>query len=231
MMLRWLGDLLSPPACAACDGWLADGGRAFCRACAESVERWADDGSHVAFGLFGGALAVAIRKLKYQHRPDLGRPLGNLLRRACREAGRSAQVTVPVPLHERRLVVRGYNQAALLAAHLATEMGVRMEPHALLRCVDTPPQAELGRAERMANLANAFAVARPDRIRGRSVALVDDVTTTGATLRACVHALLSAGARSVECYVVAVTPDWSNDRPALMGAREKNEGSILSVAR
>jgi ComF family protein len=189
--------------------------------CADSVERCADDRACVAFGLFGGALAVAIRKLKYQHRPDLGRPLGNLLRRACREAGRSAQVVVPVPLHERRLVLRGYNQAALLAAHLATEMGVRMEPHALVRRVDTPPQADLGRAERMTNLANAFAAARSDRIRGRAVALVDDVTTTGATLHACGRALLSAGARSVEWYVVAVTPGWSNDRPVPTDAREK----------
>jgi ComF family protein len=231
MLLRWVGDLLSPPACAACDERVSDGRRAFCQACAGTVERFASDGTCVAFGLFGGALAVAIRRLKYQHRPDLGRPLGSLLRRACREAGGRAEVVVPVPLHERRLVARGYNQAALLGAHLAIEMGVRVDPYVLLRCVDTPPQAELGRAARSTNLTEAFAVVRSDRIRGRTVALVDDVTTTGATLHACRRALLSAGARTVECFVVAVTPGWSTDRPVPADAREKTRGTILSVAR
>jgi ComF family protein len=231
MLLRWIGDLLSPPSCAACDGRVDDGWRAFCHACADSVERCADDGPCIAFGLFGGALAVAIRRLKYQHRPDLGRPLGSLLRRACRDAGRTADVVLPVPLHARRLVARGYNQAALLGAHLAIELGARVDPNVLIRCADTPPQADLGRSERMANLAGAFSVVRPGRVQGRTIALVDDVTTTGATLDACRRALLSAGARRVECFVVAVTPDWSTDRPVPPGAREKTGGMISSVAR
>jgi ComF family protein len=231
MLLRWLGDLVSPPACAACDECLADGRRAFCRACAGSVERFAGDGPCVAFGLFGGALAVAIRKLKYENRPDLGRPLGGLLMRACRDAGRRADVVLPVPLHQRRLVARGYNQAALLAAHLAIEMDVRLDPHVLVRSAETRPQAELGRAERRTNVAGAFAVARPERIRGRAVALVDDVATTGATLEACSHTLSQAGARSVDCFVVAVTPDWSTDRPAPPDAREKRRGTVSSAAR
>jgi len=230
MIIRWLGDLVSPPACAACDVRLPDGRRAFCRVCSGSIERFSGKGECVAFGLFGGALAVAIRKLKYRNRPDLGRPLGSLLRRACRDAGRRAEIVIPVPLHERRLVARGYNQAALLAGHLAIEMAAPMLPHALVRCVDTPSQAELGRAERMNNLAGAFVVARPGAVEGLAIALVDDVTTTGSTLDACARALFSAGARSVESFVVAVTPEWASDRP-LAAPGEKRRGTISPVAR
>ena len=233
MIIRLLGDLLSPPTCAACDTRLFDGRHVFCRACSSSVERFSGGRACVAFGLFGGALAVAIRKLKYQNRPDLGRPLGSLLRRACRDSGRCADVVIPVPLHERRLVARGYNQAALLASHLAIEMAVPMMPHVLVRRLDTPSQAGLGRAERRTNLANAFAVAVRGRAKGRAIALVDDVTTTGATLNACSAVLLSAGARSVESFVVAVTPEWATDGPSrqLDDTTEKRRGTISPVAR
>ena len=117
-----------------------------------------------------------------------------------------------MPLHERRLVLRGYNQAALLARHLATEMGVSMATGALVRRVDAPPQAELGRAARRANLVDAFAVVRPERVRGRAIALVDDVMTTGSTLHACAVALLSAGARRVDRFVLASALDASVER-------------------
>jgi ComF family protein len=225
MVLRWLGDLFSPPACAACGEAVRTGRQAFCRACARSIERYAGDDACVAFGLFGGALAVAIRRLKYQQRPDLARPLGSLLRRACRDARSRAEVVVPVPLHESRLVERGYNQAALLGAHLAREMGARFDVHALIRHADTPPQAALSRVQRLANVADAFSVVRPERIRTRVVALVDDVTTTGATLDACRHALLGAGAKSVRCFVVAATPGPPAQLAVPADAEIEKEGS------
>ncbi len=201
---------LSPPSCPACDA--ASAPSAFCDECAKTVlsappPPGAGDplGPQpiVAAGAYRGALAVALRRFKYSGRPDLARPLGRLARGAARAAGLRADLVVPVPLHARRLAERGYNQAALLAAHVAAELGADVAARGLARLRDTPQQARLGRDERLENVAGAFRVRAPDRVRGRAVVLVDDVATTGATLSACRAALLLAGAASVTCLVVA----------------------------
>jgi ComF family protein len=140
--------------------------------------------------------------MKYSARPDLARPLAELLRGVVRAAEISADCVVPVPLHANRLVHRGYNQAALLAAPVAAELGARLDVSALSRVRDTRQQAQLPRWERAHNVHGAF-VARSRNVRGRCVVVVDDVVTTGATLSACVDALLAAGAASVVTVAVA----------------------------
>jgi ComF family protein len=203
-----VGDFLSPPQCAACEN-AVHRRHVFCATCATSVEQCAAPSvasAPVAFGHYGGALGQAIRRLKYEDRPHLARPLGELLRSACRAANLRAGVVVPVPLHRHRLVARGYNQSALLAARVAKEIGAPLVTSALVRTVDTLPQAELSRAGRQTNVAAAFAVARAAPVQGRMVALVDDVSTTGATLAACSGALLAAGAQGVIEVVLARTP-------------------------
>jgi ComF family protein len=206
LALRALVDLcgrsLAPDSCAGCDGVVARA-TIFCRACAATVTRAAPTEPVVAFAEFGGAVAQAIRRLKYASRPDLARPLAELLRHAARDASLCADLLVPVPLHPRRLAERGYNQAALLARPLALELGARFAPRALRRCRDTPRQVTLERAARRANVAAAFVARTPGELGGRRVVLVDDVVTTGATLHACRSALLAAGAASVVCVVVA----------------------------
>src|SRR6185369_5247276 len=97
----------------------------------------------VAFALYGGAVAAALRRLKYGGRADLAVPLGHLARRAVREAGLSGDLVIPVPLHPRRLADRGYNQAALLAASVAREIGAPLVARALVRVRNTPQQARL----------------------------------------------------------------------------------------
>jgi ComF family protein len=218
VLIEWLGHVLSPPRCAACEAAVPRA-HVFCAACAATVERCganetatkraagAFDGDHsvvdVAFGYYGGALATAIRRLKYEDRPYLARPLGELLRGACRAAEVGADVVLPVPLHPRRLVERGYNQAALLAAHVAREIDAPLITTALARNVDTVAQVTLSGAGRAANLAAAIGLTPRASVEGQVVALVDDVSTTGATLRACCDALLVAGARRVVGVVLA----------------------------
>src|SRR5882672_6157408 len=154
-MLRWLADILSPSRCAACSLRLPDGGRVFCAACAATVERIARGGlcsdECIAFASYGGALSTAIRRFKYEDAAYLARPLGALLRTACRAADLRADLVVPVPLHHHRLVERGYNQSALLASEVAVELGARMAPRALARVTHTAVQAELARGARHAN--------------------------------------------------------------------------------
>jgi ComF family protein len=241
-MLRWLAEVLSPPRCAACSLALPHLGRVFCSACAATVERIAPAAfgarqsvgpaafgarllvcsptdECIAFASYGGALATAIRHFKYEDAAYLARPLGALLRMACRAAKFRADLVVPVPLHRHRLIERGYNQSALLAREVAAELGVRLAARALARITDTAVQAELARGARHANVRGAFRVRSPRAVEGRAIALVDDVMTTGATLSACATPLLEAGARSVKRVVLARTlTDLSADSRKASGA-------------
>jgi ComF family protein len=199
-----LGSLLAPPRCAACDGPVARLA-VFCPACASTVEPCDDAGA--AF-VYGGAAAQAILRMKYEARPDLARPLGDLLWRKLAPRPPRGVLVVPVPLHASRLAERGYNQAGLLARRLARHAGAPFAPLALARVRDTPKQATLDREARLANVAGAFRVRQPTRTLERAVLLVDDVSTTGATLEACASALRAAGARSVETAVLAKARTW-----------------------
>jgi len=116
---------------------------------------------------------------------------------------------LPVPLADTRLRERGYNQAALLAQRVARRLRLACAPQALRRTRDTGHQLALPREQRAANVRGAFAVvpAAAASLRGRHVALVDDVMTTGATLAEAARVLLAAGAAEVQAWVVARTPD------------------------
>lgn len=119
----------------------------------------------------------------------------------------AADVVVPVPLHPWRLVRRRYNQSALLARELGRLCGKATLVDALKRTRHTTPQAGLTREQRLENVKDAFAVSpkRAAQLTAKSVVLVDDVLTTGATLNACTQALLDAGAREVYVLVLART--------------------------
>ncbi len=221
LALEGLLSLLAPPRCASCDGrvrWQA----AFCPGCAVSVVRvGAGAGVPGAALLYGGAVARAIVRLKYEGRPDLARPLADLLWRSlaphARELGETC--VVPVPLHANRLVERGYNQSALLAARIAGRLGAPYRPGALRRVRATLRQAALDRPGRVANVANAFGVRPRALARGRPVLLIDDVTTTGATLDACARALEEAGVTRVYRVAVASAPQRVETRVREWGAR------------
>ena len=224
LALEWFGAALAPPCCSACDESVPLL-TAFCPVCASTVQRAALHGPHETAGfVYGGAVARAIGRLKYERRPDLARPLADLLWRAiepCR-AGLSGHVVVPVPLHASRLAERGFNQSALVARPLARRLGAPFWARALVRAKDTARQANLDREARDANVARAFVVPDPQRMRGRSVLLVDDVRTTGATLNACAAVLRAAGAAKVGWAAVAHVPSAQEGSQAPSWSQEYN---------
>lgn len=116
---------------------------------------------------------------------------------------------LPVPLSSARLRERGYNQSHELAKALARRRGLRCEPELLLRVRDHPRQAGLKLEDRAANVRGVFAVdpLRASKLRGSSVALLDDVMTSGATLFELAGVLLQAGVMSVQAWVIARTPE------------------------
>jgi ComF family protein len=115
----------------------------------------------------------------------------------------AVDVVVPVPLHPRRLAKRGYNQSGLLAAAFAKRINRHCDETSLVRIRDTEHQSRSSGEDRRKNLKGAFRIADPSRIRGRTVVLIDDVMTTGATLEECSEALYAGGAYKVIPFVLA----------------------------
>ena len=222
---------LSPPWCPRCgEPFVAAAGSHPCGRCAATEPSF--DVARAA-GRYEGTLLDSIHRLKFAGDLVQAPALGALLARAlseqreetppCRaervdfsplhvdiEDRPGPDLVIPVPLHRRRLRQRGFNQAHVLAEE-ALRAGLFasrtiLAPRALHRLLETPPQTQLSRAARLGNLRSAFE-ADPERVKGRTVLLVDDVMTTGATIEACARALKRAGARRVDGVVVARVSD------------------------
>jgi ComF family protein len=186
-------DILAPPACLACDATAE--GKPFCPACwaplTLSKPARLDCAPLVVLGAYRPPLSTAIVRFKYQGRAELSRPLARMLAPALDEAALgSGAALVPVPLHPQRLASRGYNQAALLAQDLAALRQRDCHPRLLRRVRETERQVGKSLSERHENPDGAFELRRAGPTR---VVLVDDVVTTGSTVRACAQALAAGG--------------------------------------
>jgi ComF family protein len=196
-------DVLLAPRCSGCE----ESGSWFCVSCRDQCDPVAHEGSLPVrgAGAHAGPLRAAVHRLKYGAEPGLAVDLGALVAlELARDLARGVIVDaiVPVPLHRSRAMARGYDQAALLAHAVAAQAALPLRP-ALHRIRGNRPQVDLDRAARAANIRGAF-VSEAGSLRGLSVALIDDVTTTGATLTDAAAAAKAAGARAVRAYVVAV---------------------------
>ncbi|MFH2009947.1 MAG: double zinc ribbon domain-containing protein [bacterium] len=222
---RPLLDWFAPPRCAGCDRLLA-GGTSFCEECSATLLPVEAPlcpvcGAPGCFGLcascqrrpppferarscylWGGELARAVRRFKYGSRLELAAPLGQLLGQRFPKVG-DAEALVTVPLTRSGLRRRGFNQVVELVA-AARRAGAELPPvlpDVLRREGRRPPQASLPPSSRRRLPVSAFRVRRA--VRGLSLLLVDDVLTTGSTVRACCAALRRAGARTVAVVTLA----------------------------
>jgi len=155
--------------------------------------------------IYGDVSRDLVLGLKYQGRRDGLSVLGGWMASAGSELLADADLIVPVPLHYFRLVRRGFNQSAWLAASLSRASGVKLSVDALKRVKATPIQGGLSADGRRRNVQGAFQVrgSRKRLVEGRKVLLVDDVLTTGATAEACTRALRRAGAACVDVVTLA----------------------------
>lgn len=156
-----------------------------------------------AVGPYTGTLQRAIRRFKHHGQFPLELPLGRLLTEAAARGGGGVcpDLLVPVPLHIGRLRRRGYNQALQLARQLGRQFDIPVDPFLLRRQRATASQQGLDADARSRNLVGAFTVSRP--VTGEHILLIDDVMTTGTTIRECAAALKAAGAAVVDVAVLA----------------------------
>jgi len=145
----------------------------------------------------------AVHQFKYKNIRVLDTPLAEVLHAYLTENPISADVLIPVPLHPQRLHQRGYNQSLLLARKLGKLCGIPVHSDILKRRINTPPQAMTASSiERHLNMRGAF-TSLDGKLKDKKVLLIDDVSTSGATLDACASALKQAGAISVWGLTVA----------------------------
>lgn len=192
-------NILPYPFCPSCRAFLdfsqfASGKLRRCPKCPESslvLNR--------SLGLFDPYYQILIHNFKYKRKITLGKMLGRRLGQILKEDGLLEEMDylAPVPLHSSRERERGYNQSKVLAEEISEKISLPLLDKVLLRKKNTRDQTNLNLEEREKNVKDAFIVKNNSMLRGKGVLLVDDVMTTGATLRECSRVLKEAGARTV----------------------------------
>jgi ComF family protein len=205
----WSGlDFLGPPCCARCaHPFEYDAGEAaLCGACSAAPPDYDQLRAAVVYGEISRKVAL---RLKYGGRPGHAETLARLMQRHLVRPGET--ILAPVPLHRWRIWKRGYNQAALIAGALARRTGAQIRLDLLERIKSTPPLKGRNPRQRREALAGAFRLSDryKEEVRGRSLILVDDVYTSGATANACARILKRAGAARVDvlCWARVVRSD------------------------
>jgi competence protein ComFC len=222
---RHLLELFYPRLCMACATNLPPQARSLCLYCQLQLPKtdyhlsqenpftqrfWGRVPLHTGAALYhfdkGGKVQRLIHQLKYKGQQQIGSELGQLYGEILRDTVhyQGIEVVVPVPLHPRKQHERGYNQSEPFARGLAAAMQISCEPDALLRRTYAASQTAKSRQDRMENVLQAFSL-REGRLAGcRSVLLVDDVLTTGATLEACSHAILEQQQPRISLATIAM---------------------------
>ncbi len=215
-------DLLFPPVCGGCDRH----GERWCGECRQKVQilngsicdvcglpqekagicnTCLDERPHFhalrAWAVFDDPVRKALHKLKYRRNISIGDTLAAEMLAFVLSLSWPIDIMVPIPLGYQRLKERGYNQVGMIAMPLALALGLDYLPEALRRQKETRSQVGLSREERKENLHAAFAA--DNKVKGKTVLIMDDVSTTGSTLSSSANALFLAGAKDVYALAVA----------------------------
>lgn len=217
-------DFIFPPRCAGCNTI----GERFCKKCADQVQmldsniclkcgepisylkhdidecknRLSNISIIRSFSYYQPPLSSALRNLKYNRDIGIAEVLANYLVELYNKNKLDIDMVIPVPLSSKRIHERGYNQSFLLALPFSMSTKLLINKQSLRRVKDTQSQVKLDRHERLTNVNDAF-IADSKVVKGKNILLIDDVSTTGATLEACASALKKAGANDIVAFTVA----------------------------
>lgn len=258
LLARALKNTVFPSTCLGCQEMLHET-TFFCPQCAAEIQTLADRGCRIcgrpfkdpipdgvcpdclskppdfdqawALAVYNGPLGDAVRRFKYHRHWATGAALAAYLaERASGELPERFDILAPVPLHPRRLLTRGFNQAAVLGRDLARNSSLALVPGLLKRLRHTRPQVGLDPSARRQNVAGAFAVDQKKRSlpAGAGVLVLDDVFTTGATVNECARVLKQAGAVRVGVLTLvrAASGDLLADRPPVGYDRTQERGPV-----
>ena len=195
-MKKFILDLLFPINCLECN----QEGKFICSSCFKKIpvnEKNMEfnkdsvlDKLIIASNYSYPLIKKAIHRYKYDFVKELANPLGQLMIKKLNQQNIKDSILIPIPLHLKRLRWRGFNQADLLAQHIGKELNIPVINNLLIRTKHTLPQAKIENAqERQQNIKQAFALNSRTLFSGRSFILIDDISTTGATLKECAKIL------------------------------------------
>lgn len=205
-------DLLFPPRCAFCRKLLNRGESGICSTCIDALPRTSGGGKQtgdffsacVAPLYYEGDVRESIHRFKFKEATGYAKIYGKLMAECIKEnlSGEYDLITW-VPLSEKRLKKRGYDQAMLLAMAAALELD-DVAAETLIKHTDVPAQSGVGSEEkRRANISGAYAVSDTELVEGKRILIIDDIVTTGSTVSECARMLREAGARDVLCCALA----------------------------
>lgn len=224
---NYLSDFVSlifPQLCAACNASLVNGEDVICTDCRYNLpltnfhqqpdnivaqQFWGKLNIEAAYALYyfnkGGKVQNLVHQLKYEGMHRIGNVLGDIAGRQLKQNPMFADVdyVVPVPLHEKRLKERGYNQSEHFAEGISTALGCKCETDNLVRTVATKTQTHKSRFARFENMKDVFSIVSPDQLTGKHILLVDDIVTTGSTLEACGIELLKVPGLKLSIATIA----------------------------
>lgn len=143
--------------------------------------------------------------LKYKGKRETGQILGEIAGQKLVESSlfEKPDLIIPVPIHYKKKLLRGYNQSGIFGQGISTASGIKMSENHLIKYTETASQTGMARTDRVKNVSTTFQINKPEELVGRHILVVDDVVTTGATLEACCLLLLKAGVKKISILTIA----------------------------
>ncbi len=211
LIKEWFLDLLFPKSCLGCN----QEGSSFCKACQEKIkiiwpenERYVEGiGKIISMGLYRDKIwQNLIQDFKYGYLEELEQAIENIFQQFIKKypdsLADSYDLIVPVPLYKRRFLERSFNQAEVFSKIISKHTSWPLDT-SLIRTQNTLPQAQLSDDERLENVKGAFQAKESNNFKNKKILLVDDVLTTGSTLREAAKALRASGAEKISAWVMA----------------------------
>lgn len=208
MFLFNLLKFIYPNKCVLCDEILNFSDKdCFCDKCGKNIciVPYSKDEDNYAMFYYNEIMRHVIHKFKFNNNPWCGSALGKLMAAEFVKHSIKADYICAVPMFYKKQKKRGFNQSDIMAAEISKVSGIPILKNTLIRVKDTIAQSKLGYKEREENVKNAFSVKKNNLLNGKTIALIDDIYTTGSTVKSCTNELINAGAERVFSFCLCLS--------------------------